>query len=356
MKILHIINNLSKGGAEKLLSLLLPKLNKINNLEIDVLLITDEGSIKLYKDLISQSGIKIHQLNCGLYEFLKVASKLFKFFEANKFDIIHVHLFPCFYYIPFVQCFSKVKTKLFFTEHSTKNKRSNSFFGRKVDWFFYSRYDKVVAIGDAVKSALIARGINEKKIIVIENGIDLSLYKKIVKNDYLFKIGMVGRLNSPKNQKVIIKALKFLPQNIVLLLAGDGKEKNVLSDLAMDLGLQDRVVFLGFIDDVNLFFKKIDIHILSSKWEGFGLSAVESMACGIPTIASDVPGLSNVVFDGGILFKENDENDLAQKIKDLYGNRNYYNEIQKSCIQKAALFDLDETATKYKGLYNSLFN
>jgi glycosyltransferase involved in cell wall biosynthesis len=96
-----------------------------------------------------------------------------------------------------------------------------------------------------------------------------------------------------------------------------------------------------------------DFSVLSSHWEGFGLAAAESMACGIPTIASDVDGLAQVVKGGGLLFEKGNENDLKDKIQ-MLASRDQYVLYVKSGADKAEKYNIDNMVRKQKELYKTL--
>lgn len=120
------------------------------------------------------------------------------------------------------------------------------------------------------------------------------------------------------------------------------------------MGLEDRVHFLGIRDDVERILKTSDIIVLSSNWEGFGLAAVEGMAAGKPVIASNVPGLANVVSDAGLLFTKGKDSDLANKINILIENNDLYHKLSLAAEKRAELFSLDKMVDKYIELYNKI--
>ena len=111
---------------------------------------------------------------------------------------------------------------------------------------------------------------------------------------------MVARFSEQKDQPTLIKAIKELPENVHLLLIGEGTLKQKNENLAKEIGVSDKVHFLGFRNDVERILKTVDIVVLSSNWEGFGLAAAEGMAAGKPVIASKVEGLREIVDGYGL--------------------------------------------------------
>ena len=111
----------------------------------------------------------------------------------------------------------------------------------------------------------------------------------------IVRIFMVAGFRYQKDQPTAINSLKFLPKNYHLFLVGDGPECNKCQQLVNEQNLSERVHFLGKRSDVASLLKSADICVISSHWEGFGLAAVEGMAAGKPVVASNIPGVAEVV-------------------------------------------------------------
>jgi glycosyltransferase involved in cell wall biosynthesis len=127
----------------------------------------------------------------------------------------------------------------------------------------------------------------------------------------------VGRLFYVKGQDIAIKALAHLP-SVALVLLGNGPEKANLEMLACRLGVSSRVFIWEARSDVYRFMKGCDIYVQPSRWEGFGIAALEAIASGAQVICSDVPGMKdNLVPLGATLFRSEDENSLAEMIATL---------------------------------------
>jgi hypothetical protein len=180
MKILHITNNLGSGGAEKLLSDLLPRLNKCKDIECDLLLLTDENNV-FDKELI-ENGIKINVLHRRkIYSPLNIV-EIIKFINQGNYDIVHSHLFPAQYWIALSRLFIKNKRiKLITTEHSTNNRRREKVYFKPIDKYIYSKYNKIISISEKTQGNLMKwLNVKEKhidKFTVIHNGIDLTKFR-----------------------------------------------------------------------------------------------------------------------------------------------------------------------------------
>lgn len=357
MKVLHVINGLGTGGAEKLiLDIIEPLVHR--NVKMDLLLLNGEPT-PFYIELEKKQIVKIFSLGFSFYNpfyILKLISYI------NKYDLIHVHLFPSQYFVVLAKILSRSKTPIVFTEHNTGNKRMDNPKFRNVERFIYSYYEKVICISEAVKHTLIEKiGIQRDKLDVIQNGINLhDITNSDIGNrgDFGFNskdklLIMVAGFREQKDQDTVIRTLLSLPPDYKLLLVGDGVRRMRLETLVSDSKLENRVKFLGIRSDVYSLIKMADISILSSHWEGFGLAAAEAMACGVPTIASNIPGLRNVVQGGGLLFDQGNVKDLYDKIISLE-NPAYYNEISLRGFEKSKMYDINIMVDKIINLYRSL--
>lgn len=160
---------------------------------------------------------------------------------------------------------------------------------------------------------------------VVYNAIDYDLPEIPQKHNLnsVIKIGFLGRIVHNKGAQFLIKALGLLVNkkklNCEIIIGGDGRYLKALKNLTFLYGLNDRVNFLGYVDDKKQFFNEIDIFCLPSLRESFGLVLLESMAHSIPVIASNIPGIDEVVTHGenGILFTPGDHHDLADQIENM---------------------------------------
>ena len=165
----------------------------------------------------------------------------------------------------------------------------------------------------------------------------------------------MSAFREPKDQETVINALQYLPDNVKIVFLGEGKTQKKCKNLAKELNKEDKVHFLGIKQNVCDYFQIADYIILSSHYEGLSLSSIEGMASGKPFIASDVKGLSQIS-GAGILFKESDSRDLADKIMELERDRNYYNQVVSKCIERSKKYDIKNTVNSYIQEYEKVLD
>ncbi|MGY5846903.1 glycosyltransferase [Salegentibacter sp. HM20] len=360
MKVLQVINSLGTGGAEKLIIDSLPVYME-KGLEIELLLLNSRATPFL-KQLISSSNCKIHSIGEGSVYNPKNILKIIPFLK--KFDVVHVHLFPSLYWVAIAKILSRSRAKFIFTEHNTSNKRRNLWIFKFFDRIIYSVYDKIVTIAEEVDNNLRRhlKG-NTSKFELIENGIDLKSYKNAIplskteffENDDIILI-QVSSFRIQKDQPTLIRALKLLPEQFKLLLVGEGHLKAENKNLVEYLDLSSRVKFCGIREDVPSLLKTADFVILSSHHEGLSLSSIEGMASGKPFLASDVPGLTEVVKGAGVLFPEGDEKSLAKEILKLINTPEYYKKIAANGLKRSQKYDLKVMVDRYIVLYHRILD
>lgn len=358
MKLSIIINSLNIGGAEKLVADSFPLIKeKIEETQLIVL----KHSPSFIAKQLDHKDEHVKFLDKGsLYNpFL-----IFKLIPIlRKSEVIHFHLFPTLYWVVIASMFVRNKPKLIYTEHSTHNKRRDSKIFKFLDRLVYSRIDKIVSISKDVDTN-IKKHLGqtfESKVSLIHNGVDLQTITSATayhKSDLEFEdcdilLLQVSSFRWQKDQATLMKALKSLPSDYKLLLAGDGPLREEMEHLVKELDLTRRVHFLGNRPDVPNLLKTADIIVLSSKHEGLSLASIEAMASGKPFIASDVPGLREIVKGYGLLFEQGNEKALADTILSLEKNPGMKENVVKACQKRAEEFDIQKMVRAYIALYNS---
>jgi glycosyltransferase involved in cell wall biosynthesis len=358
MKVLHVINNLKREGAQKLLlDIITHDLNKDHELHLFLL----ESDNQFESLLKNHRNIKIVRIGVKKNS-LKNFTDLFNIIREENYNVIHSHLFPSNYYCSIIK-FLFPKKKFITTEHSTNNKRRNRLLFRVIETFLYSNYNVIICISEPAKTSLENHLYFSKNIITISNGINFNnvkidsitnskeiKYLKKLKNNY-YLLFMIARFTPVKNHNIVINCLDKLNSDIHLVLIGDGIIINEIKTKVRQLKLDDRVHFMGSQENIFELLYYADISIIASKWEGFGLVAIESMACGVPTIVSNVMGLSNIVENGALKFDPQNSNELAEKIKLIKNSNNLKINLIKNGKDIAQKFNIEKTIKEYQIIY-----
>lgn len=364
MKILQIINSLGTGGAEKLLLDTLPLYNQ-QGIEMDVLLLWD-NDLPFTRALKATKCCKVHilqQSSNPKHIYSPSAIRKIKKILKN-YDLAHVHLFPAQYYVVFANLLNGNKTKLIFTEHNTSNTRINNIIFKPLERFIYKKYERIICITEEIQQIYREYLKSSKKLALIHNGVDIhkikeakplsrkTLSNKLENDDFL--LIQVSGFRNQKDQPTLIQSLAHLPDQVKLLLVGEGENKQKCQDLVTQLNLGNRVLFLGQRMDVPELLKTADLVVLSSFYEGLSLASIEGMASGKPFIASDAPGLREVVKGAGILFPVQNVEALVREIQELIDDKNHYQHVAKSCMERASQYAIEHMVQKHITLFQEV--
>jgi glycosyltransferase involved in cell wall biosynthesis len=210
------------------------------------------------------------------------------------------------------------------------------------------------AVSPSTAVELEKQGIGKRNLSIIENGIDVSRYcpdNSVVREDDL--LVYVGRLKKYKRVDYILEAMRSIEkkgQKLRLAVIGSGDDLTRLRKRSNELGLADRVDFMGFVDEdkkIELLRKAV-VFVNPSEKEGWGITNIEASACGTPVLANNAPGLRDSVIDNetGLLYRENDVASLAESLERLLGDKEVRERIGERGSLWAQKFSWDASARK----------
>ncbi|HEV8724274.1 MAG TPA: glycosyltransferase [Candidatus Binatia bacterium] len=309
MKVLHLINTLSTGGAEMHL-LTLCRYLKRQNVEIVVAClrerVKDSRSLRLD---FEEEDIRVINLQADSRYDSFFLGKIARVLRAERPDILHTHLPRA----DFAGAFARVFHPELVWVCSVHAIYSEDWSGR---WslplfnLLWRRADVMLCISHAVRDWLVGRGMPPDKTRVIHYGIEpekfsesrVNLREQWGLNDHAV-IGSIGRLEPGKGHDFLIQAMPELCKRVPsarLLIAGHDPwgYGATLRQLIDRLGLGEKVRLVGFQNDIVAFLSALDVFAFASSSEGFGQVLVEAMAMGKPVVASRIPPLTEIVVDG----------------------------------------------------------
>lgn len=343
MRIMHVINALPTGGAEKLVVDLCTVARAQGHRPFIVCLSGREG---VPKKIADRKDLKVFVLGWSRFD-PRILGKLRRL--SLEADIAHAHLFPALYWS------SLLAIPKIVTEHSTINRRRRFFFTRFVDRRFYASFQRVVGISEGVSYEIrkhLEGTQQSNKIATIKNGIDRELYKSPRKRPSAFpRIAWVGSLTALKDPLLALMVIFHLPE-ATLSIFGGGPLSRELALRTRQLDLQARVMFAGEVDSVAEHLDSHDLLLSTSVVEGFGLVALEAQASGLPVIGPDVRGLDEVVIDGetGFLYQSRDPVAIASLIREALSPKRYH-KFSENSVNHSRRFSIEKTSALYLQLY-----
>lgn len=231
--------------------------------------------------------------------------------------------------------------------------------------------DQIIAVADAVRQTVIAReGIARDRVSVIHNGVPAadpappeavsSLRRELGIREETKVVGLVANLNRRvKGGRFLVEAAKRVLQrspDVQFVVAGSGDLIPSLRELATEAGVEDAMTFVGYREDIDTFYRMMDVSVLPSLAEGLSITLLESMNHGVPVVATSVGGNPEVVQHGetGFLVPPRDSRALARRIVQLLHQADLRSEMGESARERVREnFDIDLTAQRYLDLYRT---
>lgn len=223
---------------------------------------------------------------------------------------------------------ARSKIKIITSHHNYINKDIKSIIDKKLIWRVYNKCEKVIAVSQGIEDFLSSKGIDRNKLVKIYNPInfdeirELSTHNKtLMGQPYIL---YVGRFSGVKNLGMLISAFsKIEDTSIKLVLIGDGPERESLLKQIENLGLKDRVKFLGQMDNPYPYIKDASVIALSSESEAFPTILLESLALGKTIVSTPTEGALEILKNGelGYITDSYSPNEFSETLKKALGNQ-----------------------------------
>ncbi|GGF67933.1 N-acetyl-alpha-D-glucosaminyl L-malate synthase BshA [Wenyingzhuangia marina] len=331
-------------------------------------------------DLIS-SGIHFHQVQIEEYSLfhyqpyeLALSSKMVQIVEKHDLELLHVH-----YAIPHAYAAYMAKKMLqekgidirvVTTLHGTDITLVGSHPNYKTAVeFSINHSDVVTTVSNSLREDTYRLFDIKREIEVVYNFIELEKYENhplkgsdcqrgsiATEEEFIFThISNYRPVKRAKDVvKIFAKVLEVKPAKLILV--GEGPEMVDVKHLARELGVFDKIVFLGNSTEVDKILCYSDVFLLPSRSESFGLAALEAMAAKTPVISTNTGGLPEVNVHGvtGFLSNVKDVDDMAKNALKLIESREVLNRYKQNALERAKEFSIDNVLPKYEAIYKSL--
>jgi glycosyltransferase involved in cell wall biosynthesis len=282
----------------------------------------------------------------------------------SDYDIIHAHS-HLFFTTNVCAMVRRLKsTPLIITNHGLFSQTApiwmqQLFIPTIAKWTFKSA-DKIICYTVQEKDELIRLGIEKEKIAVIHNGINTDIFFPKSDKDTHNKILWIGRYIPGKGVQYLIDAFAILVQrhpDAHLIMIGDGPQKELVHQKIRELGLSTHITQKSFIpnEDLPALYQSSDVFVLPSLSEGVPRTILESMACGIPVVCTDLPQLVNLVEGAGLLVPPCDPEAIASAIIKIIENPDYASELGKTGTERIdKYYSWNDTVEKTLSLYDEV--
>lgn len=380
--ILHIVTNLSDGGLEKVVYLIIKHLNRTEFNHIVAVLTKNENDFLVSK--FKELGVQVETFNFdnrvfsykSIFKNIPQLAELLKLIRKKKISVIHSHdVFPAFVarvsYVLSILSFYRPR-KVIITLHNIYFwlKPIHHFINRILSIFTY----RIVCVSNAVRDYSLKHDkIKTSKYQVIYNGVESGSYapdQNCVSEYYSefgysgneFIIGNVGVLSVRKGQKYIIEAfhkfIKKYPEARLLIMGSERSHEkdtaNEIHDLIKKYELSDTVRIVPSRVDINKIYNIFNVYVMASISEGQSLSAIEAMLNSRICLFSDIEPFKEMITDGenGFLFSSENSDDLFAKLEFIRNDFTNLQYVGKKTRETALLrYDVLNMSNSYGLLY-----
>ncbi|MGQ0828894.1 MAG: glycosyltransferase [Bacteroidota bacterium] len=366
LKILQIIPNLSKGGAERLV---LNICNEIAGRENYEILLVNFNSANEYEFLCEKINRKLCVSKVQPSITGKIIVELKELNEIiNEFkpDVIHSHLFEsemvlsrinykANYFVHFHDNMKQLKKNKLFD--LLKKENIINFYEKKIILKSYkTKRPKIIAISKNTESFIRKNLPSTLSCFLLPNAIELKRFNSIALTEKTNRIVMIGSLKEKKGQDLAIKVIKELHNRglkVYLDILGEGAERKSLQDLINGLDLQKYVILHGNVNYPEDFFKNAFLYLHTAKYEPFGLVLVEAMAAGLPVVSTDGKGNRELIVDGknGFMSYSRNVEQIASLVENIIRDEKLRKDLSIYAKNYVKKFDIKDYVDKLLQLY-----
>lgn len=389
-KVLFVISTLDTGGAQRAVSNITSHFSE--EYEIDILLNDSKSVSYPYRGTILDLGFEPKEDKTGLVYQLRVLFRRVRRLRKLKRTREYV---ACYSFLDsanfanilsgnkYCKVIASVRSNL---SNTAKTMPKYKYIVNPMVKALYNKADYVVAVSEGSTRDLNRTfGISQDRLVTIYNGYDCDeITKKATAeilpdeqlwfesgSDESYIIATMGRLGKEKGQNLLVKAVaqlnkKYPDKNIILLLVGDGAERENLLKLAKDCNVDDKVFVTGFQDNPFRLLARCDAFVLPSLFEGFPNALAEAMVCGIPVVGSDCEsGMREILAPGtdidyhtqvteyaecGVLVKTGSEEGIVEAISKFIEEPEVAAEYANKARTRVGEFSIDSVVRKWAEL------
>jgi glycosyltransferase involved in cell wall biosynthesis len=370
MRILHLISSGGLFGAERVAVELSKSLKKTYHCEPVLGVI--RNVYNPHEEILEEAksnGIVYTVFSCRSQLDMKLAFSIREFIKKNRIDIIHCHGYKSNFYGLLA---SKGQVPSVTTNHNwlTAHWKLKTYCFLDSLWIRF--FDRIVAVSNEVKKDMLRYKIPEEKISVIDNGIALERFEKVVETNNIRDqlgfdgkiriIGTIGSLGIEKGHIYLLEAASQVLEiikDLRFLIIGDGPLRKPLEEKSEKLGIEKQVIFMGQRKDIPELLMAMDIFVLPSIKEGLPMALLEAMAAKRPVIATRVGAIPKVIEnkDIGVLVEAKDTIGLRDAIINLLNDPVRMSLLARGGFDRVCMnFSSDEMCKHYLRLYKEITN
>lgn len=344
MKVLHMLQSNRFSGAENVVCQII---SMCKSYGVEFAYSSRDGQIR---EALKDRNIEFYPIEkMSVSEFRRVIKEV-------KPDVIHAHDMAASFYAALacgnVPLVSHIHNNAF-------NSRGVSL--KSILYYIAARKAKhIFWVSQSSYNGYVFHKSLEKKSSILYNVIDIEALKRKMEkdtNDYDFDIVYLGRLTYQKNPERLLRVLKKIRdkyQGVKIAVIGTGDLEAEIKRTAVEMGMSSSVKFLGFLSNPSKILHDAKAMIMTSRWEGTPMCALEAMALGVPIVSTPTDGLKDVISEGETGFLSDDDDVLAMRCVDLIKDEELYRRLSANSMSVAEkMMDMAKYADAILSSYNN---
>lgn len=312
MKVLHLLQSNRFSGAENVVCQITGMLQ--NEPDVEMAYCSPEGQIREVLQELDIRFVPLHKFS---------ASEIKKVIKNEKPDIIHAHDMGASFYA------AGLCGKIPLISHIHNNAMNSRGFSPKSIAYLLAaiKAKHIFWVAQSAFKGYAFHKLFKKKSSILYNIIDIdTLYQKMHRdtNEYDYDVAYVGRLSFPKNPQRLMNVFQLVKEKmpkVKIAVVGTGELETETKTLAQEYGLLDNISFLGFQSNPLKILHDSKVMVMTSRWEGTPMCALEALALGVPIVSTPTDGVKDLIHYGENGFLSEDDKELADKIVELITNR-----------------------------------
>jgi glycosyltransferase involved in cell wall biosynthesis len=367
MRVIHVIPNLRKGGAERLALNIVQELSKRAETKVVLVTFSDQNDYPFLSNSITWKIIPSKFIPSLKGKGIVDVENLQTFIDEFNPDVVHSHLFESEVVLSKINFTTKVKRIFHFHDNMRQlnkfslktlfNKQKlTEFYERKLVLKSFAENALAICISEDAFNYAVSVLPNRIQKLLLYNAIDLQRFTPSIEPKNNLEITIIGSLVDKKGQALAIESIGLLKQkgvDLKLNVLGDGPNLIPLKSLVKTLNLENQVIFHGNQDFPEQFLQRSVLYLHTAVYEPFGLVLIEAMACGLPVVSTDGFGNRALIKEGknGFMIWERNAKLIADKLELLIADQELSIRMGQSAQQFARNFGLSQYADKLIELY-----
>lgn len=341
LNVLYLLNHAGKAGTERYVETLV---RYLNGKQINAFFAYNESGLLVER--LEELNVPVRQVNLKSRFDFKAAKALAKLCKEWSIDMIHCHYLREHYIALLAKRYNK-HIKVVYTNHFVmENDGLTRFSNRILD----KKQDEIIAVCNKGKAQLMENGWGGERIHVIFNAVDPAVWAgdrgestlraELGISEEQFVMLCASRFADDKGHRYLVDSVKRLTElarvPFTLVLAGDGPLLEETKAQVTALGLDEKIKFIGFRKDIKNLYKASDLYVNSSQHEALSFLIIEAMAAGLPVVATDMYGNSDIVNDDtgcGLLVEYDNPDSMAVALKLMMEDPAFLAECRQNALK-----------------------